>query len=42
MKGIRFDKEKFELTLSKPWAFLFIAQTFFCAAALIEAIVLLF
>lgn len=40
--GIRFDKYKFEMTLSKPWVFLFIAETFFCAAAVISAIVGLF
>jgi hypothetical protein len=40
--GIEFDKEYFEMTLSKPWVFVFIAETFFVAAFLIEAVVGLF
>lgn len=40
--GIGFDKDKFEMTLSKGWTFLFVAETFFVAAILIEAIVGLF
>lgn len=42
MLGISFDKYRFEMTLSKPWTFLFIAETFFCAAALVSAIFGLF
>lgn len=40
--GIRFNKDKFEMTLSKPWVFLFIAETFFVAASLVNAIAGLF
>lgn len=37
--GIGFDKEKFQMTLSKGWTFVFIAETFFVSIILIEALV---
>lgn len=37
--GLSFDKDKFQMTLSKTWTFIFIAETFFVSALLIEALI---